>query len=237
MKRLRILQVSFDTEIQPYQLPAFRGAVAKKVGYEHDWFHNHDNENGGFHNRYPLIQYKLDTYKGQMRPMLLCLEEGIEEAHHFFSQPEWSLNIQGAALNLKIAKLHVNQYTINTWESTFHYRLHKWQAFNPDNYREFQTIESLADRYAFLEQKLATHIKSFGKGIGWETDQPVQAKITNMVKQEWLDFKRVKSLVFTLDFKTNVSLPDFIGLGKGASRGLGVVRRNEENNNNQRFKN
>jgi Cas6b N-terminal domain len=86
MKNLRILQVAFDTEIQPYELPYFRGAVARKVGIEHEWFHNHDNTNGGTHNRYPLIQYKLDTHKGQMRPMLLCLDEAIEEAHHFFSQ-------------------------------------------------------------------------------------------------------------------------------------------------------
>lgn len=230
MKRLRILQVSFDTEIQPYQLGAFRGAVAQKVGYQHDWFHNHDNEHGGFHNRYPLIQYKLDTYKGQMRPMLLCLDEGIEEAHHLFSQPEWSLNIRGTQHDLRIAKLHVNQYTVNTWETPFSYRLHKWQAFNPDNYRDYQSIDSIADRFAFLEQKLATHITSFGKGIGWQADHPIEAKITHLVKQEWLDFKRVKCLVFTLDFKTNVSLPDFIGLGKGASRGLGVVRRLDGSN-------
>ena len=28
MKKLRILQVSFDSNLQPYQLPAFRGAIA-----------------------------------------------------------------------------------------------------------------------------------------------------------------------------------------------------------------
>jgi hypothetical protein len=43
MKNLRILQVAFDTEIQPYELPYFSGAVARKVGIEHEWFHNHDN--------------------------------------------------------------------------------------------------------------------------------------------------------------------------------------------------
>ena len=117
MKKLRILQVSFDTEIQPYQLAAFRGAVAHKVGLEHSWFHNHDNENGGTFNRYPLIQYKIFNDKGQMQPMLLCLEQGIEEAHHLFSQPEWSLNIKGQQHDLRIANLHVNQYTLNTWDT------------------------------------------------------------------------------------------------------------------------
>ena len=93
IKKLRVLSVSFDTHIKPYELPSFRGALAHKVGIEHEWFHNHDNATGGFHNRYPLIQYKLDTYMGQFRPMMLCLDAAVEEAHHFFSQPDWTVRI------------------------------------------------------------------------------------------------------------------------------------------------
>ena len=225
MKKLRILQVSFDTEIQPYQLAAFRGAVAHKVGLEHSWFHNHDNENGGTFNRYPLIQYKLDTHKGQMRPMLLCLEEGIEEAHHLFSQPEWSLNIKGQQHDLRIANLHVNQYTLNTWDTQFRYRLHKWQPFNVERYKDYQQIEGIAAQYTFLEDRLRNQIASFAEGVGWHTDQAITATITHLGKTEWVTYKNLKVLTFTLDFKTNVSLPDFVGLGKGVSRGFGVVRR------------
>jgi hypothetical protein len=226
MKKLRILQVSFDTEIQPYQLPAFRGAVAHKVGLEHHWFHNHDNENGTTFNRYPLIQYKLDTHKGQMRPMLLCLEEGIEEAHHLFSQPEWSLNIKGTQHDLRIAHLHVNQYTLNTWDTVFRYRLHKWQPFHIDNYREYQGMESLTEKNMYIEQRLTTNINSFAEGVGWkQSDTPITVNITNMIKTEWIEFKRLKVLAFTLDFNSNFSLPDFVGLGKGVSKGFGVVRR------------
>ena len=226
MKKLRILQVSFDTEIKPYELSAFRGAVARKVGLEHHWFHNHDNENGGTINRYPLIQYKINTQNGQLRPMLLCLEHGIEEAHHFFSQSDWSLNIKGTLHNMRIANLHVNQYTLNTWDKSFSYRLHKWLPFNSDNFKEYQKMESLADRFNFLEQRLATNIKSFAEGVDWQlTGDPLSIKITDLAKTEWIDYKQIKSLAFTIDFKTNVSLPDFIGVGRGASKGLGVVRR------------
>jgi hypothetical protein len=172
VKRLRILQVAFDNEIQPYQLSSFRGAVARKVGLEHEWFHN----------RYPLIQYKLDTYKGQMRPMLLCLEEGIEEALHLFSQPEWNLNLKGEKYDLRIAKLNVNQYTLNVWEQSFHYRLHKWQALNPDRYNDWKQLDSISEQYAFMEEKLATQITSFGKGVGWEPEQPIAVKITSPYK-------------------------------------------------------
>jgi hypothetical protein len=225
MRHIRILEVSFDTEIQPYQLPQFRGAIARKAGLEHDLFHNHNNDNGGFHNRYPLIQYKLDTHKGQMRPMLLCLEDGIEEAHHFFSQPDWSVNLNGDRHTLRVARLHVNKYLLNTWQRQFGYRLHKWQALNPDAYKEYRQIESLAGRLIYLERKLQAHINSFASSVDWKFIDPLSLSITDMVKTEWLEFKKIKVLTFTLDFKCNVSLPDFIGLGKGSSMGLGVVRR------------
>ena len=225
MKNLRILQVAFDTEIQPYELPYFRGAIARKVGIEHEWFHNHDNTNGGFHNRYPLIQYKLDTYKGQMRPMLLCLDEAIEEAHHFFSQPEWSVSIKGTRHDLKIAKLHVNQYRLHTWERSFTYRLHKWQAMNTENYQKYQLLRGLAERVNFLETLLRNQIGSFAKGVNWDLADDFDLKILGVPQGEWIDYKGTKKIpVLTLDFDINLSLPEYVGIGKGASRGLGVIR-------------
>ena len=231
MRQIRILEVAFDTEIQPYQLPQFRGAIARKAGLEHDLFHNHDNENGGFHNRYPLIQYKLDTYKGQMRPMLLCLEDGIEEAHHFFSQPDWTVSLNGTTHPMRVARLNVNRYTLNTWDKQFTYKLHKWMPFNPDNYAKYQILRGIAEKFTFLESLLKTQITSFAQGVGWTIEQPFSVKITNLNKEEWLQHKHSqKVLVFTLDFQTNISLPDFVGIGKGASKGLGVVRRVRERN-------
>ena len=225
MKKLRLLSVSFDTEIQPYELPAFRGALAAKVGLEHDWFHNHDNENGGTYNRYPLIQYKLDTYKGQMRPMLLCLDDAIEEAHHFFSKPDWAVDIRQTRHDLRIAHLNVHQYTLNTWQRPFTYRIHKWQAMNTENYKKYQTLTGVVERTSFLENLLRHQIQSFAKGVAWDLSEDFTIKLLSMPREEWLQYKhRQKTLVFTLDFECNLSLPDFIGLGKGASRGLGVVR-------------
>jgi CRISPR/Cas system endoribonuclease Cas6 (RAMP superfamily) len=46
-----------------------------------------------------------------------------------------------------------------------------------------------------------------------------------------LPFKGRKVLTFCVNFKTNVSLPDYVGLGKGSSVGFGVVKliENEKN--------
>ena len=46
MNKLRILSVTFDTPIAPWELRAFRGAVAAKAGYQHEHFHNHESVQG-----------------------------------------------------------------------------------------------------------------------------------------------------------------------------------------------
>lgn len=231
MKKLRLLAVSFDTHINPWDLNKFRGAVSRKVGLEHEWFHNHDNEHGGYHHRYPLIQYKIDTHGRQMRPMLLCLDDCIEEAHHFFSQSDWSLRIGDRTHDMRIARLHVDQINLNVWETFLPYRLHKWRALNSDNFRQWQQLEGIVERTAFLENILAAHILSFARGVGWELDKRFEVKITKLAKEEWVSFKDIKMLAFTIEFKANVSLPDFIGLGQGSGEGFGVVRRQVLKNN------
>lgn len=228
MKKLRTLAVSFDTQINPWELPRFRGAMAHKVGLEHEWFHNHDNETGGFHQRYPLIQYKIDPHKGERRPMLLCLDQGIEEAHHFFGQPDWSLDIGGQHHALRIAHLHVDQVNLHLWERDFTYKVHKWIALNSDHFATWQRTDRLADRLQLLEEILTSHLLSFARGVDWQLENHLQVRLTDLLREEWVEYKDVKVLAFTIAFKTNASLPDLIGLGKGSSVGFGVVRRQRD---------
>jgi hypothetical protein len=112
----------------------------------------------------------------------------------------------------------VNRYTLNTWQRLFNYRLHKWQPFNPDNYDKYRQLRGVAEKFAFLELLLKTQIQSFAKGVNWTIEQDIELKITHLVKEEWLQFKQhQKVLAFTLDFQSNLSLPDFIGVGGGAA--------------------
>jgi hypothetical protein len=227
MKHVRTLAVTFDSELPPWELPKFRGAFAHKVGLEHEWFHNHNNESGGYHMRYPLIQYKVNARGGgSFQPMLLCIEDGVEEAHHFFSQPEWTMRVGERTHEMRIANLQVERYTLNVWEDQqFHYRIHNWQALNTDNYLEFREINRPSERFAFLEKVLASQILTFARGVDWEIDRRFEVKITNIVNEKWVPYKGIKVLAFTAEFSTNASLPEWFGLGMGGSTGWGVVRR------------
>ena len=56
MKKIRYLEVTFENDIEPWEVPAFRGAIIATAGKEHVLFHNHDDDK--FRYSYPLIQYK-----------------------------------------------------------------------------------------------------------------------------------------------------------------------------------
>ncbi|MEZ4687217.1 MAG: hypothetical protein R3B47_14465 [Bacteroidia bacterium] len=104
-RQLRSLKVIFDEQLPANKLPAFRGAVAKRVGRQHTLFHNH--QDGGFRYSYPLVQYTLD----QGRPTLFCLGEGVDEVHHYFQKADWSLEVHGRQLNMRIHDLRLRDNT------------------------------------------------------------------------------------------------------------------------------
>lgn len=224
MKHLRTLAVTFDTDLPPWQLPQFRAAIAHKVGLEHEWFHNHDNAQGGYHQRYPLIQYKTNPGKDKTRPMLLCIENGIEEAHHFFSQADWSLRIGREEHNMRIARLDVKQYRLEMTDQLLRYRVHHWQALNREHYEEYQSMQGIASRYALLERLLCAHLLSFARGVNWQLEERFDLNITKSVGEKWTSYKDIKVLCFSLEFSCNLRLPEWIGLGKGSSSGFGVIR-------------
>lgn len=223
MPPLRLLSVAFDTQIEPWELRQFRGAIARKVGLEHDRFHNHDNETGGLHYRYPLIQYKFD----RKRPLLVCINDGVEEMHHFFSMPDWSLGLDERFNDLRIARIDMKEVELQPddvpRERRFHLR--QWLALNDENYLTYQRLDGLLERTALLEKVLNNHLVALCYGCGLTEPRAFHARILEVKEEKWARFKDVRMLAFSLVFAVDLCIPDFIGLGKGASVGWGVVRR------------
>ncbi len=40
--KLRVLLVTFDIQMEPWELRYLRAAIANKAGWEHEMFHNHN---------------------------------------------------------------------------------------------------------------------------------------------------------------------------------------------------
>lgn len=219
MKQIKVLTVSFDTRIESFEIPAFRGAIIEKAGRDSTLFHNHLG-NDSFLYKYPLIQYK--TVAG--RPTIVCIDQGVDEIHKYFENRDWSIRISDRQLEMKIFQLHMNQFTMQVWDKRWLYNIRNWIALNQENYQKYNSFESLSEQISFLESTLKANILSFAKGIGWEVNKPIELHIKQINNQKPVKLKGNTVLGFTLDFTTNVFLPNFIGLGKSVSLGYGVVR-------------
>lgn len=223
---LRYLSVSFSIpNILRQEIPAFRGAVAEKVGFEHDIFHNHEAGGKAIY-RYPLIQYKLFR---QQQPGMLCLQDGVDNIYHLFSKRSWDVHLHGQPFTLRIAQLKMEQYQLDIKDRMNPYKVTSWQALNQANYQKYMGIESLSERISMLEQLLASHLLWFAKGVDWQLEKRFDVSITNVINVKSLKYKRVPVLSFDIAFKSNMFIPAQIGIGKGASRGLGIVMPNNYN--------
>lgn len=219
MKKVRVLLVKFNQSLRASEVSAFRGAVIEKVGREPDVFHNHQI-NGKTINRYPLIQYKVIDGKAGF----FCVDKGVDEIHHFFTQKNWTLKIADRKVDLAIDKLDLNNIVFQVWNKPFHYRLHKWLALNAENHRKFDTLTSDAEKKDFLTAILKGNILSMAKGIGWTVDKQVEVTQLEVENARKYKFKNVPLIGFEIKFQCNVYLPSYIGIGKGASHGFGMVK-------------
>lgn len=218
MRKIRLLYVRFRNELRNDEIEMFRGAVLSKLQDASVLFHNHVGDN--FRYSYPLIQYKRLGGKAA----IVCLEGGTEAIGELFSAGDFCFRIGDRNVKMEIESIQARQVLVQLWDASFVYHLIRWLPFNEENYRTYQELEGLAERFSFLEKKLIGNILSFAKGLGIYFERKVICKILEIEDPYIIMYKGVHMMAFNIRFKTNVSLPDSIGLGKGVSLGHGTVR-------------
>lgn len=218
--KVPVLIIRFGNTLSQEEIPYFRGAIINAVGKDDSLlFHNHEGEKVRY--AYPLIQYKRIGGKAA----IVCVGGGTEEIGKFFAACAMEVQFGKRPVKLEVESVKADKTLVQVWDDMFTYRIHKWLPLNQEHYEVFQEKESLAEKYAFLESILTGNILSFGKGVGVTFDKQIVCKITEMLDQRLLTYKGVKMMSFDVEFKSNVSLPDFVGLGKGVSLGMGTVKR------------
>lgn len=220
MPQIRYLKIRFANNIFPYDIPRFRAAVIEKTRRQSDLFHNHKSDTVVLY-RYPLIQYKVTRRKAS----IVCLESATDDIHYLLQNPEMDLRVGDRTANYTIEDIDLHYHQVQTWERSFEYALLNWQALNQKHHRRFQELEGDdSAQIDLLTSILRGHILAFAKGIDWYVEDRIQVEITRIKEIKPLPFKGKRILAFNLNFRTNVSLPDYIGLGKGSSVGFGIVK-------------
>lgn len=221
MKKVKYLTIRFKNEIGLREIPKFRGAVIECAGREHLLFHNHAGE--GLRYAYPLIQYKRIGNKAG----LVCLEDGVHEVHAFFQGRPQTLRLGEREITPEVERLQMNEITLQAWDKLFSYRLSNWLALKQENYAAYQAMPGEAERRRFLSTILRGNLLSLAKGLGWYVDREIRVELQHVSPLRLMTYKNTHLSAFDLRFRTNVWLPEFVGLGKGAALGFGMVQKDK----------
>lgn len=218
------LIVIFKNTISYREIPLFRGAIINSMGEGcSNLFHNHINE--GYNYRYPMIQYKRIRGKAA----IVCIGNGVNDIGAFFSASNFQLHIGENRDELfEIESVRPHRTIVQVWDDEFHYYLRDWYPLNPENYQKYQSTESLIERTQLLERILVGNILSTCKGLNIRVEREVSGKIISLETPRKDYYKGLPMMSFSCEFKSNITLPDYIGLGKGASMGHGIIVRKKK---------
>lgn len=229
-KYIRTLTIITDAEIKQREVPLFRGAVLKTLGEKANLlFHNHTGENT-FRYSYPLIQYKRIHGKAA----IVCVEEGADVIGQFFLESASSFIIGERHVSCHVEKVIPSKILVQTWQQSFDYHINCWLPLNAANYQTYISTESIVERMVLLEKILKGNLLAMLKGINIHIDNLLEANITNISEPYTIENKGVRLMAFNLDFSSNLSIPNNIGIGKNASLGYGTIHQVKTENVSQK---
>jgi hypothetical protein len=218
MYKLPTIIIQFDNEIESKALPYFRGAVIASLVKKDILFHNHENDKLRY--SYPLIQYKCIHRKAAV----MGIGKGIEVISQLLTSGDFNYQIGNETVEMRIEAVNAYDNDILLTENAdCHYRLRSWLPLNSENYKLYQESESMVEHIQILERVLIGNILSFLKGIGIFLEEQIAVHITEITGQRAVTYKGVRLMAFDIEFKTNIQLPQYIGIGKHASVGCGVL--------------
>lgn len=221
VKEIRTLTVLYHTKLKNYEIQLFRGAVLKSLGNKANvLYHNHTGEDT-FRYAYPLIQYK--RLNGEAA--IVCVEEGADIIGQFLKETSEPLMLGDREVTFEVEKVIPEKTAVGVTEMPITYRLYQWLPLNSKNYEQYKETENLVEKIQILERVLAGNIISFLSGVGAYLDDKFDVHVTNITNQKLMTYKKVKLMAFDIEFKANLSLPSYVGIGKNASIGNGVLIR------------
>lgn len=217
---INILTIQFANEISQHEVPLFRGAINSSLDNQSILFHNHDGD--GLRYAYPLIQYKQINDKAA----IVCVGQGTETINDLLRLGNSQLRLGEKVVDMRVQTIHIDQFQIDGNDKEYHYKLHNWLPLNSNNYKEYQGMDSMVNKIQLLERVLVGNILSLLKGIGVHVDFQIFLNITDITSQHIIYYKKVKLMAFDVEFKANITLPQYVGVGKNASVGFGILTKN-----------
>ena len=218
-KEIKTLTVMYNATITHKEITYFRGAVIKALGDNPNLLYHNHIDDSSYRFAYPLIQYKRINGKA----VITCIEGGVDVIGQFLSETSEPLMIGRRETKIVVEKVIPEKIEIQFSDTPLAYSLYQWLPLNSKNYEQYKNAEGIVDKIQILERVLVGNILSFLKGVGIHLEEHLDIHITDIIKQDIIKYKGVIMMSFDIKFKANITLPSYIGIGKNASMGYGIL--------------
>ena len=198
-----------------FSLPELRAYLTGKLN---EYTVLRRDNSAGFIYRYPAVQVKL------VKNMLMVV--GISQGAGFLE--EISKNQEKIPSGKNICTITARDsatrpepFGISDSMITYEF-LTPWLALNQQNTKKFYELKGKPDRDAFLAKLLSEGLATLAKSLDYKPGEPIRCEERVRFRKDWIDNKSV--MVFTGKFRTNLVIPDYLGMGQSVSLGFGTIK-------------
>ena len=179
-------------------------------------FHNHE-ECGKSIYRYSKIQYRFFNN----RPTVLAFGDAVDLIKTHYDSFN-SIMIGSYEYPIMEKQLIFEEQSLSISDDIYYYKFFTpWYPLNQENYKTYQTLNTLKEKEHLLERILITNILNMSKALGYFVEKNIEVQL--FVKPVKSSVKDINIITFKGNFKSNMILPNYIGLGKSVSRGFGTI--------------
>lgn len=192
-------------------------------------FHNHYGGRSMFTD--PRIQYKIINGVGYV----LGIEEGAKMIKMISEIDE--LHLGNSIYNVIPIFCDKEEIIMPTEELIQYDMVGNWIPFNDKNYEISKTLKDWKEKKIFVNNILRDNIISLCKGYGLYVDKHKHTIYVHSRLKETRSMYKVLRPSFIGEFRTNMIIPDFFGIGEKVSAGFGVIKRRWGNNRSLTIRN
>jgi hypothetical protein len=178
----------------------------------------HKDSTAGFIHRYPIVQCK------QVKGMLMVI--GVGQGADFLQEisgsvEEFRFGETTCRISGRDQEVRKKEFGISDEIHTYEF-LTPWLALNQQNAKKFYDLKGKPERDAFMQKILTGHLSTLAKSINYDLPAPLTCTSRVRFKRERIHQENV--MVFFGTFGTNLTIPDYLGIGLSVSSGFGTIR-------------
>jgi hypothetical protein len=214
---LRMYNLSLEPEY-PLRFSAdeLRSFLNKKMA---EYITLHKDDTAGFIHRYPVLQCK------QIKTGLIMI--GISQGAGWLCRSTHDRTILGTGestcrITARDPAIRSEPFGVADASITYEF-LTPWLALNQQHAKKFYDLNGKLQRDAFMQNLLTAQLATLVKSLDYAITVPVGCEAKVRFRRNRIGRENV--MVFLGKFRTNLHIPDYLGIGLSISQGYGTIKR------------